>query len=238
MEINYLIEKIIGDVVNSCKDTGSITIEETASGVYLCTVQKFYLFLNNHYITISDTNNFNGTFIINNVDYDNFSFEITTTAGLATETGTYTADFPYYTFEKWTGFSNILQDLTSTIESQIKRFPRCFLRLDITENWISKSMYEINNLDIFFVINTEQTKKAEWRYTNKMMYLETFIEIFLDKLRENKYIRNLNFIGHTKTRRYYNFTQQTEQNKINSTIDAIELNLKNLKVFADNKCEY
>ena len=76
----------------------------------------------------------------------------------------------------------------------------------------------------------------EWRLENTISYLDDFVEIFLRKLLLNQYVRNIGFIPYKKTKRYYNFTQSVEQNKINSAVDVIELELNDLKIEADKKC--
>ena len=228
MQINYPIENIIGDVVEACKDMGSISIVETATGIYTCTIPEYELLLDNHYVTISGTTNFNGSFLISNLT--DTTFTINTTAGFETEIGTYTAEFPYYTFEKWTGLTNILQDLTQNITTQPKRFPRLFLQLDISERYIKSYLYEANNINLFFVINSEQNKKSDWRLENTMEYLMKFYRLFYQNLKSSKYTHLYFEIEHTRIKHYYNFTQKTDQNVINSLVDVIEMNIPTLLI--------
>ena len=234
----YPLEHIIGDVVEACKDSGEISITESllSAGTYICTAtNKFYLLYKRKYITISGTANFNGEFLIENIDYENKTFEIKSETGFESETGNYVADFPYYTHEKWVGLTEILQNLTSVIVEQPRRFPRLFLRHDISKDWQRADLYNVN-LDLFLIINTEQNKRADWRVDNTMKFLTKFKNVFLKRLSENEYIQNIGFINHNETKRYYNFTQEVNQNKINSLVDVIELNIKDLKVREIKEC--
>ena len=239
MENNYEIENIIESIVNNCKDAGAISISETVTlGTYLCqATEKFYLLLNNKNITISETTNFNGTFAISNLDNENYTFEIQTTSGFDNEIGSYLADFPYYTFEKWTGLTNILQDLTGTIPTQKERFPRLFLNEDISEDWIDEDKFNAD-IQLFFIINSQEKKRAAWRLENTMAYLIKFLNIFLENLKNSEYVRSNKFIEFRKTKRFYDFTQSTKQNKINSLVDVIELNVTGLKLFYKRQCNY
>ena len=89
---------------------------------------------------------------------------------------------------------------------------------------------------LFLIINTEQNKRDDWRVDNTMKFLTKFKNVFLKRLSENEYIQNIGFINYNETKRYYNFTQEVNQNKINSLVDVIELNIKELKVREIKEC--
>lgn len=227
---------IIAEAVAKLRTAALITgIVDNNDNTYTITVSKIAYLQNNWVVSISNTPNFNGDYIVSNLAGNVFDISLAKGKTISTF-GTMQPITPIFYFEKWAGAQNeILQNAIDYV-SNFKKFPCCLMLLDITENF-EKPYIVAQNLKIYFFENTDELKNSAWRHANTMPKLRYLYSNFINELSYNNKV--VGDFTHTKTERFYLGTADKNQNKLGSIVDAIEINISNLKLMNSNlNCNY
>ena len=231
------IEDLFSEIVDSIRSVGNITFYDSITSI----------------ITVDDVTDLKvGDFIkiladadVENVKITNIlGFDITiSTSSSIINPASYKANAPYYDFEKWTGAANelLLKDDSPLYRNQ--KYPLIFMLLDIEEEKDSdRQTFTIaRNLNFIIATGTSKTDESTWRLENIFkLILNRLYEKFIAAIKSNEYIRDYitidNRLPHTCTKRYFLGTSDANQNKFNDFVDAIELNINELRYETGNIC--
>jgi hypothetical protein len=144
--------------------------------------------------------------------------------------GTWTANAPYFEYEKIVEGANLLVSKDKSINYKFQKYPLIFLTLDIQETReAGKANYsEVSNLNIMLMTATDKLKDAKWRNTNTFgLILRPLYEKFMTAIKQSLYI-NLQpnkLIEHTYTEHFFMSNSDNTQNFFKDYIDAIEINI-------------
>jgi hypothetical protein len=245
------IEDKISDVVDLLRLTGNITdIVDNTDDTYTVTVDNLesdydevFELNENDWITITGTPGFNYEWKVTNITASGFDISREGMEAGITIPGTYgeyKSNKPYFDYEKWPKEANKLTELNKLAYKRYQKFPLIFLLEDITQDESVSGYYCSANLNIFFVTYTQQNKDAKWRLENKIkLILQPIYDNFIKALIESRIITAISSkqLNKSKTNRYFLGTEGENQNALNTIVDAIELNLKNVEfLYNKNTC--
>lgn len=171
---DILVKDIIEEIANSINETGSIlSFTDLGTGYYTVLVSNIQSLTNKDYITISDTTNFNGAnYKISNINVGANTFRIQKTTGFATETGTWTANKPYFICSHVLTCANILKEKDKTDTYKFQKYPLIFL-VDEIENQVNRELtnnsYITTSIKILFLYTIDYNKTSnepETQYKN------------------------------------------------------------------------
>jgi len=226
----YIVD-LIRDVVADMRDTSSIlSFTDNTDGTYTLLVLSTKDLADKHFITISSTTNFNGIYQISNLITD-VSFDITKTAGIVTETGTWTADAPYYDYGHRVNVVERLQKKTSVYS----KFPLIILDLDFEEEKGEAEIYSEATVSVFVCVDTSLNYSDVERYTNSFKAkLRPLADDFINKIMASNDFdfEDYDKVIHTRTDRPLwgvGGTGRNTAHKLTTPTDAIEMQV-DLKV--------
>lgn len=244
MEANTLyIEDEMSSIVSNIRDTSNIlSFSDNSDDTYTLTVSDLKGLSNNDYITISDTINFNeNNYEITNINSNTKTFDIKLTSGFPTETGTYTANAPYFKFGHSIEIKNQLNEQAKTNTYKYQRYPLIILFEDIEETKFQQvDVYSDVNLFMAIAMETKRTYTTQQRLTN--IFKPTLIPIYNKLINELRFGQNTSYkfkftperlVPHTKKNKYFWGSLPSSQNILDAYADAIEIN--NLKLTFKNR---
>lgn len=226
----HLID-IISDIVDQrLKPTGSIvSINETSPGVYQITSSEIdTILIDSQIVEISDTVGFNGKFQVSNVDYDNSTFTIESTSGIAIPGtfGEWTGQAVFFYFENVPGYSEHLsnENIQNLIDQ--KRFPSIYMTTPFSKQTKLRNRLEKITRVVFHILNyTDPSIKMPVRHTDTFPYLRDIKEKFFEGLESSPEL-----LGELTVDEEEMFLGSPEQNILNSTVDAIRLELSDFLI--------
>ena len=141
---------------------------------------------------------------------------------------------PYYDHGHPIEMVNTLLEKDGNDTWKFKKYPLIYLRQDFKESMTNDGLYTtISNLDIFILNNTSMDYTSEQRYTNVLKpILYPLFEAFIKKVSQSTKLANP-VVDYDKYDRLFWGTSAAmgnEANILNDPIDAIEINLIDLKV--------
>lgn len=220
---------IISDVIESLKTTSKIiSITDNHNGTYTFIVDNLFELKANSWITITASGTFNNLnekiISINSV---NKSFVINKTTGATITTfGTVQPNKPFFDFGSWLEVSNDLTFKGQSIKFKHQMFPFCFLRTGFTEEVdINTRLNTVQNLELFFVTDTQLDSSSDWKKTNIFEpILRPFINDFITALDKNKYIHSLE--SNYEKKEYFDLSlMDNNNNTVNQFINAIKIKI-------------
>lgn len=233
MQSNVLhIPTIISSVVDSMRDTYSITAFTAVTGGYKVSTRNTKNLVAGDYVTISGNLNFNGEYRISSV-VANVSFNIEKTGTYVTGTGTWTANKPYFIYGTINEMIGILTGKDKSNTYKFQKYPLIVLLLDIGEERGKETgIYCETDCRIWIANTTRKEWSSEKRtsdnfvpvlypiYKNLIEYLEKGQYLYIDRMTG---------IPHKKTDRYYWGEDEHTTHVFNDYIDGIDLENVNLK---------
>lgn len=121
-----------------------------------------------------------------------------------------------------------------------QKYPLFALILDVKESELDEPVYKSYDFKMIIAYNTENDYTSQQRRDNvfkpilQPLYRKFINEILLN--RDHYFVIENKFIDHDKYDRYYLGTENINQNQFNDFVDAIELDIRNLKITKDFKC--
>lgn len=228
---------IITDIVGSkMRPNGTITaISEIALGQYQITSDRVInnLLLEGQRLTISNTVGFNGNYLVQSVDYENAIFTINTTASIAIPPilGTWESGPTYFYTENISSYAEYLSNNTMLSRLEQNRFPSLLLVSPITKNiQVRNKIVSYPNLLIYLIMSTKIERKLPWRHVNTFPYLRLMENAFIEGLEESKELANVINIESSELP----MPNTPQENNLNSIIDAIELNISDIRIINQN----
>jgi len=185
------ILEILDNIVDKVADKGIITNITENNGIYTISTNVNYL-QENQVIEISNTDNFNGKYVVSNIT--NNSFEIKTDAGLVIAgLGGWTCLAPYYDYGLWVDLQNrIITEYTNPDRTQRETTPLIFVVNNFDKGQSKlKSFFDVN-LEVYVI----QSKHNLHQFTEKkrneyMPYLRMLGYKFINELEKVTYISNV-----------------------------------------------
>jgi hypothetical protein len=224
-----VIVDLFDSIVDKLRATGSIT-NKVESGT-TTTIESVNALSAGEVVTMDAVD-----YVVSSATATEFTVEAT---GLtATE---WKAKAPYYLYGHPTEMVNTLTKKGTNDVYKYQKYPLVYLEQDFTEDVSSVEYYaEISRLTIVILTNTSANFSSIERYnkTFKPILYPLYTKFIEETLWSGSFSFNLNFVNHDKTDRLFWGTKTAmgnEKNILNDPIDAIEITLKDLKVF-NEKC--
>lgn len=135
-------------------------------------------------------------------------------------------DAPFYLYGSWIEAETQILEKGKSSAYKNTRFPLVFMKLPVT---VKKNMNEnpnfqnVNNLELYFFIATDQTKNTKWRNENNKQQLIDFVNLFLAKLKR----KAENEIEYTET--YIPYMEGVKF-VFSTPVDAIKLTITDLTI--------
>jgi hypothetical protein len=233
--MKHFVDIIEGIVDDKLKTSGTIiSISEISSGIYQIETDKLdTIILDNQIITISDTTGFNGKFAVSSIDYDNLTFQISSTSGITIPGtfGTWQSEGVYFYAENIPAFSEVLSNENYLALIDQKKFPSVLLIIPYRDNHVLRETeFSIESATIFIFNATEPDKKYDWRHINTMPYLRLLRERFEKGLEASTQL-----VGRLSVRgQELPFFGSPEQNNLNQIMDAIQLTINDFFIINSN----
>lgn len=216
----YIVD-LIGDVVADMRDTASIlSFTDNVDGTYTVLVTSTEDLADNDYVTISGTTNFNGSYKISSIVED-VSFVISKTTGIVTETGTWTADSPYYLY------GHLLEIVRRLGQKRLekKKYPLVILDMDFEEDKGEPELYSVSDVTIYICNITNMNWEMEDRYTNNFKaVLRPLADSLIDKIKASNDFDYEEFdkVIHTRTDKPLWGVTGTGRNTANKLLDPTD----------------
>ncbi len=228
---NLHIIDLISSIVDNIRIENNIILStDNLNGTYTIATDNVDLLSANDFIEINGVQNI----LVTSVNTLLKTFEFSHPPGTVFS-GKWKANKPYFHYEKYTGAANILIEKKKSILNKYQQYPFIFLLLDIPENRDPElaNYSEIPNITLLFVTQTDPAKKADWRHNNTFKnILRPLYQRFIIELNDSFYIakKRTDLIKHTYTEHFFLGSESPNQNQFNEYIDAIEINISNLKI--------
>ena len=231
IEVVNIVDLFKSIVANLKQSANILSITDLGNGFYTVVVDdNISYFSKGLYFTISGTVNFDGQYLIYNVDTDSNRITISKTKGLATETGVATTNYPYFEAGHLTEIKATLQEKDESNLYKYQKYPLIILLLDINEGKGSNANNSSISVDVLILNSTDSNYKALDRNDNNFKpILEPLYARFIQELKGCGYfvgIRKPEQIEHAKTNRYYWGSQAEYGNTSNilgDHLDGIEI---------------
>ena len=226
----YIVD-LIGDVVSDMRDTSSIlSFTDNADGTYTVYISDSKDLSDGNYLTISGTTNFNGCYKTSNLVED-VSFDISKTSGYATDTGTWTADAPYYLYGH---LLDVVKNL-GVISLEKKKYPLIILDMDFEEDKGEAEIYSVADVNIYICNITDPNWSMDTRYTNNFKaILRPLADSLITKIMASNDFdyEEFNKVAHSRTDKPVwgvTGTGRNTANKLHQPTDCIHMEIE-LKV--------
>lgn len=232
-----LLIDIINDIVDDMRGTGSIlNIVESPAGTYTITTDKINTLLRvNQVIEITNTDGFNSNHIITSINTTNKQIQFTATSGITIPVlfGEWKAKAPFYYYENIPGYAEYLNNQNSRSFLDTAKFPSVFLVIPTRKNIRVRNRQDRITRAIIYLLNhTEPELKMPARHVKTFPYLREMEELFIEGLgKSNELIGEINLSSQELP-----FFGSFEQNNLNSTVDAIEIELTDFFI-SENICK-
>jgi hypothetical protein len=228
------ITDLFNAVIQSMRDTYTFTgIAIVSTGVYKVSTSDTKNLSDGDYVTISGTTNWNGQYRISGL-VENVSFNIEKTGTILTESGTWTANAPYFKYGHLREITNMLSEKDKSENYKYQKYPLIVLLLDISEKkGIDAIVYSEILVRVWICCNTRKEYTSESRTTNSFKaILQPIYDLFIQKLESSGYFNydKLTGFSHTKTDRYFWGLDDGTVNVFNDFIDAIDIENLELKI--------
>ena len=228
------ITDLFNTVINSMRDTYSFTgISLVSEGLYKVSTLNTKSLVNGNYITISGASNWNGQYKISSVVL-NTSFNIEKEGTIVTQSGTWTANKPYFKYGHLTEITTMLSEKDKSENYQYQKYPLIVLLLDIPEKkGINPIIYSEISVRIWICTPTRKEYTSELRTANSFkLVLQPIYDLLMQKIISSGYFNYDKMVGipHIKTDRYFWGTDNGTTNVFNDFIDAIDIENMELKI--------
>jgi hypothetical protein len=227
--MNYIID-ILEYNASRINPSGTISkIVDNADNTYTITTNKISeLLLNNHVVTIIDTPEFNGDYIVSNIDYSALTFDISLDLGKTITTlGTWSSEVPYFYVDYVEGYAETMsqQNLVKIIEK--KNFPNIYIKLPIGESGSEReTSVEITPFTMYFVNSTIYEQNTKYRLEYRMPYLRKIYEAYIGALLSDKRLVG----SFDKNYKEFPMFEVNKGSMINSVIDVIEVSYTDINL--------
>jgi len=230
---------IISDSVASLRKTNTVSGTVLLSGYsFTLTLDSINEYAVGDYITLSDGINTYSNCKVTaiNPDYEIvvLNLDETTLTGITSAI----SNAPYFDYDHWDSESGQLLLKDNEVEKREQKYPLIYLLLNIKENRQENNANksEIGTINIYLIKQTDHFKNTKWRHETNFPILRSLYDNFLLSLQQNYYINVSNYISHNYEELFFMGTEDRNQNKVNDYVDAIHLELTNLKIKKLRKC--
>jgi len=226
--IDYkFLPDIFRDSVEAIRPKGDLlSITDNNNNTYTVTVSELSeILINNQYIEIENTVDFNGKYLVQNINYDNLTFEIKKQIGVTIPAilGSYKGFAPFGYFSDDIEYSNFLNTNFKKIKEKKRNFPAIFLQTEFSEISVNVDTFEVTSLNITFFNTTKIQETTPQRHDREMPYLFFIFQTFIQELKKrlSKYENETHI-------KIYNAELDTD-NIVNAIVYNLDLRYKIIK---------
>jgi hypothetical protein len=229
------ITDVLSEVVERIRITGNCSIVDNLDGTYTATIDDVSKILLNGYIIFVNSVLFTDEYKVLSKDtnLNTFTFKDIPDKGNSIEV--FKTLYPYFSFEKWQGETNLLSLKDNSFIKSKQKYPLVFCLLDVPE-YIDNEIFisEVKSLNVYFITQCDPNKSVDARLiTSFTNILDPIYRSFIGYLKNHLSIKYLldydKKISHQKIYRFFLGTEDKNQNKINDTVDVIQIEITNLK---------
>ena len=185
------------------------------------------------FVGIENTPNFNAEYEI--ISITDKSITIAKESGaVISNLGIVNGLKPFFSIAKTKEEANKILHLGNNKDKSKMIFPRFVLILDLSENVNLSNGYSTANAKIWIVERTLPNEISEWRIDTILKEkLYPLFQIFIGEIRKGKYFLSSEI---SKTDRIFLGSGSTNQNTLNQYVEALELDIKNIRYFVKQIC--